>query len=156
MGLRRINDNSVHIGLGGDFPSKEVKYFINIISFILLNFLWCGIYYSQLPDGQLTAEKCMIFPKAHDGWVSVCSVKRALMDWVTHSFACPLGHSTGNVENPFWVGHCTQDTRGGGDREEWSLDRHGGEKTKEVGTTCYEKRERALLQRWTLSSRTWR
>lgn len=101
MGLGRINDNSIHIGLGGDFPSKEVKYFINIISFILLNFLWCGIYYSQLPDGQLTAEKCMIFPKAHDDWVSVCSVKWALIDWVvTHSFAYSLIHTTGNVENP--------------------------------------------------------
>lgn len=62
-------------------------------------------------------------------------------------FACPLGHSTGNVENPFWVGHCTQDTGGGeGDREEWSLDRHGGEKTKEAGTTCYEERESSVTE----------
>jgi hypothetical protein len=38
-GLGGINDNSIHIGLGRDCPSKEVKYFINIISSILLNFL---------------------------------------------------------------------------------------------------------------------
>lgn len=40
------NDNSIHIGRGTDFPSKDVKYFINIISFILLNFLWCDVYNS--------------------------------------------------------------------------------------------------------------
>lgn len=101
MGLGRINDNSIHIGLGGDFPSKEVKYFINIISFILLNFLWCGIYYSQLPDGQLTTEKRTVLPEAHDDRVSACSVTWALMDWVvTHSFAYSLIHTAGNVGNP--------------------------------------------------------
>ena len=100
MGLGRVNDNSIHIGLGGDFPSKEVKYFINIISFILLNFPWCGIYYSQLPDGQLTAEKRTRLPEARDDWVSVCWARRALTDGVTHSRAHCLIHSVGNVEDP--------------------------------------------------------
>lgn len=115
MGLWRAGENSIHIGLGGDCPSKEVKYFINIISFILLNFLRCGIYYSQLPDGQLTAQKCMISPKARDGCVSLCSVQWAWTDGLAHC----LGHSTGNVQNPFWVWHGTRDTGARGDRGEW-------------------------------------
>lgn len=110
MGLGRVNDNSIHIGLGGDFPSKEVKYFINIISFILLNFPWCGIYYSQLPDGQLTAEKRTRLPEARDDWVCVCSARRALTDGVTHSLAHSVVHSTGNVENPCCGRHHAQDT----------------------------------------------
>ena len=67
MGLSRVCDNSTLIGLGWDCPSREVKYFINTISFILLNFLWCGIYYMQLPDGQPTTEKCMAVPRAQEG-----------------------------------------------------------------------------------------
>lgn len=119
MGLGRINDNSIHIGLGGDFPSKEVKYFINIISFIPLNFLWCGIYYSQLPDGQLTAEKCLIFPKAHEDRVSVCVGKWALIDWVaTHSFARSQSHSRPGGE-PIMCQALTQDAGGAGDK--WSI-----------------------------------
>lgn len=140
-GFGRINDNSIHIGLGGDFPSKEVKYFINIISFILLNFLWCGIYYSQFPDGQLTAEKCMIFPKAHDDWGSVCWLKWPLIDWVTHSFAHSLIHSTRNVRNPLCVRRCTQDV---GRRQGWmrQVDLHWGKETNtgKQGTTEEDKK----------------
>lgn len=152
MGLQRINDNSIHIGLGGDFPSKEVKYFINIISFILLNFLWCGIYYSQLPDGQLTTEKCMIFPKAHDGWVSVRSAKWALMDWVTHSFAYALDHSTENVENPFGSG-TTLRTRargwGGGNRDEWgTLTTMEVRRPERPAQYTTGKRERSITEVW--------
>lgn len=96
MGLGRIRDNSTLIGLGEDCPSKEVKYFINTISFILLNFLWCGIYYTQLPGGQLTTEKCMVVPKAQE---CLCSQKEKgvgvgvgeeLIDGVTHSSAHSL------------------------------------------------------------------
>lgn len=97
MGPGRICDNRTLIGLGGDCPSNEAEYFINTISSIFFNFLWCGIYYTQFPDGQLTTEKCMVVPKARE---CLCAQKKKggrVIDRVAHpsahSFTHPLNRN---------------------------------------------------------------
>lgn len=113
MGPGRICDNSTLIGLGGDCPSNEAEYFINTSSSILFNFLWCGIYYTQLPDGQLTTEKCMVVPKAQE---RLCARKKKvgrgwLMESLIHLLLHSLIHSTGDVETPLCVRRWPQDSR---------------------------------------------
>lgn len=113
MGPGRICDNSTLIGLGGNCPSNEAEYFINTSSSILFNFLWCGIYYTQLPDGQLTTEKCMVVPKAQE---RLCARKKKvgrgwLMESLIHLLLHSLIHSTGDVETPLCVRRWPQDSR---------------------------------------------
>lgn len=149
--MGRVNDNSIHIGLGGDFPSKEVKYFINITSFILLNFLWCGIYYSQLPDGQLTAEKGLIFPKTQDDR-PLCAWWNGL--WWMESLIHLLIYTFSQRET--WRIHYVSGTPlrtwgGGGDG--WSTLAHVGvKKLTEANTVQQEEKVRSpQTERWKLS-----